>query len=218
MTCNLSTCNNIKTPILSLNLEKWFEEEIGDIEPECLKEIFLKIYHSYDELCQFPKSSLLLIEGCDRQPEDGKKMKYHRYPELIKNTAKEKGIGLDSRPNGPAIAAFEFADGIRPQRYGSKNKWHIHHLYSGKFPYFGKSETMHAAKNGLHFTQSAGLVAVHPILDALCDESPAFTWFLRYLSWKKFGYDPDGVFSQVIDEYGFDIQNKVQNEVLCSSV
>ena len=213
---NLPSPHNIGQPIQDLDIQTWFKKEINDVEPECLKEIFLSIYHDYDELCQFSQTALLLIEGCDRRPEEGKKMKYHRYPEYIKQVAKEKGIGLDSRPNGPAIAAFELAGGMRPQRYGSNNKWHIHHLYSGKFPYFGKSETVHAAKNGLHFTQSAGLIAVHPVLDALCDESPAFTWFLRHLSWKKFGYDPDNVFSSQNDRYGFDLQHKTNNKILCS--
>ena len=39
--------------------------------------------------------------------------------------------------------------------------------------------------------------------DALCDEFPFFSWFLRALSFKRFGYDPDGVFSPPQTENGF---------------
>lgn len=215
MPYNLLSRNNIKHPLKETNVEEWFKKEIDDLEPECLKEIVLKIFLNYESLASFSKTPLLLLKGCDRKPEVGKKMKYHSFPKEVKDLAKVKRIYLDSRPNGPAIAAFELAGGLRPLRYGSSNKWHIHHLYSGKFPYIGKTETIHAAKNGLHFTQSAGLIAVHPILDALCDESPAFTWFLRYLSWKKFGYDPDGIFSSQIDEYGFDTLRSNENRIFC---
>ncbi len=180
---------------------EWFRDEIKDLEPH-LKTIIFEIFISTNELCRFPQKKLLLWSGCDRKKVLGKQ-KYHIYPDEIKAIGGNHGIHLDTRPNGPAVAAFELAGGIRPQRYGSKNKWHIHHLYSGKFPYIGRPTTLHAAQDGSHFTQAAGLVAVHPLLDALADESPAFTWFLRYKAYEKFGYDPDCVFSEKIDEYGF---------------
>jgi len=49
----------------------------------------------------------------------------------------------------------------------------------------------------------AGLVAAHPIADAICDEIPFFSWLLRAHSFLRFGYDPDGVFSADTDDYGF---------------
>jgi len=52
--------------------------------------------------------------------------------------------------------------------------------------------------------QSAGVVAVHPVADALVDEFPLFTWLLWARAYQKFGYDPDGAFSQKRDEYGFE--------------
>lgn len=64
----------------------------------------------------------------------------------------------------------------------------------GKFPYVDRDSTLHAVKDGAHFTQSAGLVATHPIVDQMCDEYPFFSWYLRAIAFKKFGYDPDGVF------------------------
>lgn len=53
------------------------------------------------------------------------------------------------------------------------------------------------------FTQSAGLVAIHPIADALADEFAIFAWRLRAESFLRFGYDPEGVFSAVQDDFGF---------------
>ena len=60
-------------------------------------------------------------------------------------------------------------------------------------------------KDGNHFTQSAGLVAVHPIAEALADEYSYFAWLLRCESFKRFDYDPDLVFCKKIDEFGFKI-------------
>ena len=125
------------------------------------------------------------------------------YPAELKQLAKEVKSALDPRRNGPAILAFKAAGGSRPNLSGSTHAWHIHHLYSGKFPYCGKTETLHAAGSGLHFTQSAGLVAIHPIADAASDEYPWFAWLLRAESFLLFGYDPDAVFDGKIDPLGF---------------
>jgi len=116
--------------------------------------------------------------------------------------AERLNVTLDSRPNGPARASFEFAGGEPPERVGSTNDWTAHHLYSGKFPYLGRPITTHAVKLGNHFTQSAGVITAHPIADALCDEYPFFAWLLRALSYQKFGYD--GVFSNKRNEFGFE--------------
>jgi len=205
MSYNLGSKNNIKAPINRNNLSEWFENEIKDLEPH-IQEIILKIFSNTESLCNFPQKALLLWEGCDRKKPSKGKQKYHSFPITIKEQAKQKGIKLDTRGNGPAALAFKLAGGIRPERYGSNNAWTVHHLYSGKFPYLNKENTLHSTQNGLHFTQAAGLVSLHPLLDALADESPAFTWFLRYKTYEKFGYDPDQVFSGEIDKYGFDTQ------------
>ncbi|MEW6408193.1 MAG: hypothetical protein AB1465_05910 [Patescibacteria group bacterium] len=213
MSYNLGSKNNIKAPLIRKNLSDWFKNEVSDLEPH-LQEITLKIFSDINFLCNFSEKALLLWASCDRRPPSKGKQKYHSFPEIIKQQAKQKGIYLDSRPNGPAVAAFEFAGGERPQRHGSNNKWHIHHLYSGKFPYIKKEETIHAAKDCLHFTQAAGLVALHPLADALADECPAFTWFLRYKVYEKFGYDPDQAFSEKIDKWGFDKSRKIELEII----
>lgn len=110
---------------------------------------------------------------------------------------------LDARPNGPAIAAFLLAKGARPTRFGSSNAWSIHRRYSGNFPYRVGEATLHAQKACYHFTQSAGLVAAHPVADALVDEFPFFDWLLRAEAFRRFGYDPDHVFGVDHDAYGF---------------
>lgn len=206
MPYNLSSRSCVQHPI-SGSVKQWFEREIAHLSP-FVRDITMEIFVHYKLLCAFPKKPLLFWSECNRTPEKGKNLKYHQYLEEHKTLAKRCNVSLDTRPNGPAVAAFELAGGIRPLRDGSNNKWHVHHLYSGKFPYPGRTQTLHASKNGLHFTQAAGLIAVHPFADALCDESPAFAWFLRHISWKKFAYDPDHVFADTINQFGFAILDK----------
>ncbi len=203
MTHNLGSKNNIKAEFNQENPLAWFKNEIKDLEPQLLKKVYIEIFSGFDSFCNYAEKSVLLWDGCNRDKEKTGKQKYHQFSDSIKKSAKQQRIRLNSLPNGPAIVAYAFAGGVRPARYGSNNQWHIHHLYSGKFPYFGKDKTLHAVKDGKHFTQATGLVALHPLMDALADESPAFTWFLRYKAYEKFGYDPDQVFSNRIDSYGF---------------
>jgi hypothetical protein len=70
----------------------------------------------------------------------------------------------------------------------------VHHIYDGKFPAPDRPTTTHAVKDPQLFTQSAGLVAVHPIADALADEVAYFAWLLRREAFDRFRFDPDGVF------------------------
>jgi hypothetical protein len=211
---NTGSNNQLKYPIDDItNTDQWFEKEISDL-PLDIRHIVKYTYDHLDKFCCWPKLPILLWEGCNRKPNEGEKQKYHCYPQVIKELAEEKQIYLDRRANGPAIASFEFAGGERHKRYGSKNKWSIHHIYSGKFPYQGRETTLHAKETGTHFTQSAGLIALHPILDSICDEIPAFSWVMRFRSWKKFGYDPDKVFSNNINIYGFDIDSKIKQKII----
>jgi len=98
-----------------------------------------------------------LWKGCDRVPSLGKKQKYHRYPAPICALAKAKDIQLDTRPNGPARAAFLFAGGVRPERFGSTNASTMHHVYSGKFPYIARTTTTcRQALQSLHTERRRG--------------------------------------------------------------
>lgn len=166
------------------------------------KNIINEIWEHKMEFIQWPARAMLLWEGCVR-------IKYHEYPEETKKQLKSKGIAIDSRSNGPAIMSFLLAEGKRPQRASNLNQeWHIHHIYDGKFPWLEKEETLHAVKDGRHFTQSAGLVAIHPVAEALSDEYFYFAWLLRYESFLRFNYDPDTVFCSKIDERGFKVSQK----------
>jgi hypothetical protein len=200
---NLSSRSALSTRCDPLRRQDWFQNEVARVTPESLRAVLSDVASALQDFVRWPATAILLLEGCDRVPNVGSKQKYHSYPELIKTRARESNVTLDSRPNGPAIASFSFAGGIRPNREGSTNAWSIHHIYSGKFPHTPEQSTVHAKIDGRHFSQSAGLVAVHPVADALCDESPAFTWLLRAEAFVRFGYDPDGVFSPARDEYGF---------------
>ncbi len=187
------------------NLPGWYTRETEQITVESFRHVAQYVGAHWQDFVRFAEKPLLLWQGCDRVAPEGEKHKYHSYPKEIKFAAKRLYVKLDTRPNGPARASFEIAGGERPERVGSTNDWTAHHLYSGKFPYIGRSTTTHAVKLGNHFTQSAGVITAHPIADALCDEYPFFAWLLRALAYQKFGYDPDGVFSSERDEFGFEI-------------
>jgi len=173
------------------------------VKATAVREVLGQVATHLSDFVNWPEKAVLLWQGCDRSVPVGAKQRYHLYPDPIRLLAVQHGIRLDTRANGPATAAYLLAWGIRPERFGSSNRWAIHHLYSGKFPYVERSSTTHAAKDGNHFTQSAGLVAIHPIADALCDEFPFFSWLLRAEAFRRFGYDPDGVFSSECGELGF---------------
>jgi len=201
---NLASPNQIRAMCVLAEVEQWFQNESQAVEDESIHQAVCHVATNLNSFVRFPKRAVLLWQGCDRIAPQGKKQKYHSYPPLIKVEARKMAVPLDARPNGPAIASFFFAEGERPDRFGSTNAWNIHHIYSGKFPYIGRTDSLHAQKNGKHFTQSAGLVAVHPLADALCDEFPAFSWLLRAQAFQNLGYDPDGVFTERrVDDFGF---------------
>ena len=212
MAYNLSSPNRLFQPCVLNDLDAWFANEIENskIQADSVKRVLLTAGQNLKDFVRWPRCSLLLWKGCTRIPPNGEKHRYHRYTEPIRVFARSNAISLDGRPNGPAIAAYCLGGGERPERFGSSNKWSIHHVYSGKFLHPGGKKTLYAAKEGLHFTQSAGLIAVHPIADGLADEFPFFTWLLRAEAFSRFGYDPDGAFSESQDEFGFHGNPKVE--------
>jgi hypothetical protein len=203
VTYNLSSRSGIAEPCDLRDLAGWFNRELRHIPSPAEQSVLTAVAAQLDAFVKWPTRALLLWPGCNRIPEQGKRIKYHSYPDTIKAHASNAKVRLDTRPNGPAIAAFLIAGGTRPARLGSSNAWSIHHLYSGKFPYHRKGETIHAAKEATHFTQSAGLVAAHPVADALVDEFPCFAWLLRGHAYLRHKYDPDSVFGATTNEFGF---------------
>ncbi len=161
-----------------------------------VEEIKRTVLTHLDEFVKWPKEAVLLWNGCIRK-------KYHNYPPSILLLLEQRGIYRRNWSNDPAIHAYLLADGERPKRNHKNYGWDIHHLYLGLSTPGGKRGS-HAVKEGRHFTQSAGLVAVHPIADALYEEDSDFAAMLREESFKRFGYDPDGIFSSTSpNEFGF---------------
>src|SRR5437773_315903 len=199
----LSSRTGIREACDLTDLSAWFKRELEQVPNSAERNVLENVAGGLESFVCWASEAILLWPGCDRVPLPGQKQKYFSYPAHIRQMARSRQVAIDTRPNGPAIASFLLAGGRRPGRFGSSNAWSIHHLYSGKFPYFGRQETTHAAKECNHFTQSAGLVAAHPIGDAVVDEFPFFAWLLRAQAYIRFGYDPDGAFSSSRDEYGF---------------
>lgn len=151
------------------------------------RKIVTYVWNHRKDYVKWPKRSLLLWRETTRTS-------YHKYPHSISVRLRSKGIALDQRSNGPAVMAYLYAGGERPLRSDGHQGWNIHHIYDGRFPFPGSTITLHAIKDGNHFTQSAGLVAIHPLADACADEYSWFAWKLRYESFGRFGYNPDGIF------------------------
>lgn len=195
----------IQAPCQLEDLPGWFSQECKAESNKSARGILQEVAGQLAEYVRWPQRAELLWNGCDRTRDSAQKQRYHTFPQELKSLAKTTGVTLDGRSNGPAIAAYLIAGGGRPNRFSGNNKWSIHHIYNKKFPYPGRKNTLHAVKESKHFTQSAGLVAIHPIADQMCDEYPFFSWLLRAEAYLRFGYDPDGVFSHGQDEYGFEV-------------
>lgn len=197
----------MKNPITLDNLDEWYLKECDLFESSSYTRVLKEIGLNFDQYICFPKKALLLWNGCTR-------IKYHKFPDELKATLKKNNVKYNLLSNGPAISAYELAKGLRPFKQGnSKHGWSVHHLYNNKFPYFNKKYTLHAVKDGNHFTQSAGLVAIHPVADALFEELDIFAWYIRAKAYLKFGYDPDQVFNPQSSYYGF--ADATQFTVIC---
>ena len=137
---------------------------------------------------EWPVKPFLFMPGVARVE------RFHSYSHAQIAQIKAAKLSTDTRSNGPAVMAFGIAGGIRPLRNVGSRAWSVHHVYDGKYPAPGASTSVHAVKDGQLFTEAAGLVAVHPVADALADEVPYFAWLLRHEAFLRFGFNPDGVF------------------------
>jgi hypothetical protein len=184
------------------DLSGWFQSEVCSIPVESHRRVLLEVAGNLDDYVRWPDRAELLWEGCDRIRKNPQQQRYHAYPQELKAVLSAHRF-QDRRSNGPAIMAYKVAGGERPLRSNGRG-WNIHHLYDGKFLYPGSTKPcLQAVKEARHFTQSAGLVAVHPLAEGLADEFAIFAWMLRAESFNRFGYDPDGAFSRSSNEYGF---------------
>lgn len=159
------------------------------------RELADRIWHERDLFVRWPARRLLFMPGVTRA-------KYAAYtPEHIA-AIRAGGLRPNTLSNGPALMAFALAGGERPWRANGREQWTVHHIYDGQYPAPGRAVTTHAVRHGDYFTDTAGLVAVHPVADALADELPYFAWLLRAEAFARFGFDPDGVFSSMAPASG----------------
>lgn len=177
------------------DLTGWVEAELASIREAPIRRIISEVVNNLDSFVCWPTRAELFWDGCH-------KIAKHQFPDVLRNAIDAAGLPFRNWSNDPAIYAYRLAGGERPRR-AVKNEWDVHHLYDRQFPYPGKCSTLAAVKSGRHFTQTAGLVAVHPIAHEIASEYDLFAWRLRAESFLRFGYDPDGAFSPAQDEFGF---------------
>jgi hypothetical protein len=158
-----------------------------------LNRIANEVWSSKADFVRWPRRSLLFWTGLVRHA-DGRRKDCYKYSPKQKALLKRAGLEADARNNGPAILAFRLAGGERPVRRDfPRHHWSIHHIYDGRFPAAEGDTVLHATRVGNHFTQSAGLVALHPLADGLVGDCKYFAWLLRHEAFLRFDYDPDGI-------------------------
>jgi hypothetical protein len=162
-------------------------DQLREKTPSAVLDIADHVWKRKNEFIRWPKRAFLFMPGVIRT-------RYHQFTEEQRRTLRDAAISPDRRSNGPAIMAYRLAGGERPVRVALGREWSIHHIYDGQFPWPGQLASIRAVIDGKLFTEAAGLVAIHPIADALADEVPYFAWLLRLEAFKQFGFDPDGVF------------------------
>ena len=137
-------------------------------------------------LFNFPNHAVLLWSGCARHG-----VQYQFPAGLIAKWKIHRPGSPDARMyNGPSNSVFLLGGGTRP------SGWELDHIYD--------DDPLWSATNGLHFTQSAGLVAMPRHLHRRRHLDSMLSWLVRGIAFHKFGYDPLLVFSQAPhDPFGF---------------
>ncbi|HMJ88301.1 MAG TPA: hypothetical protein VK530_00710 [Candidatus Acidoferrum sp.] len=159
-------------------------------------EAALSIWRERHKYFKWPKRSLLLQRGWTRH-HDGSRSDCYSYDSELKTRLTAKRLEPDGRNNGPAILAFLMAEGTRPRCNGGG--WPIHHVYDGSAEHpVSRKKILHSVQNGDFFTQSAGLVAAHPVAHCIAHQSPLLGWLLRWEAYKRFTFDPDRVFDTAV--------------------
>jgi hypothetical protein len=166
---------------------KWLKRMRSEVPPDALT-VVDHVWRRRHVFIRWPHRGDCWWSGCVR-------IRFHKYTTKQRKELAAAQIKADVRSNGPAVMAFLLSGGERPSRRSPGRQWSVHHIYDGKWPAPGRPVTAHAVKNKRLFTHSAGLVAVHPLADALADEVPYFAWLLRLEAYKRFQFDPDGVFA-----------------------
>ncbi len=117
------------------------------------------------------------------------------YPQELEDEIRRAGLRVDRRSNGPAIISFLLSGGERPKRpYPSRWGWAIHHIYDGRNPRTWRKPVPRAEDEPALFTDSGGLVAGHPVAYYIATREPLLAWLLRWEAFRRFNFDPMGVF------------------------
>ncbi len=121
-----------------------------------------------------------------------------RFKELL--AAEQAARPADPVPSHYAAAAFRFAGGTIPQMPYAGG-WSLRHLYDGTFDHYDEEhfygagqQRINALQDHRHFTQAAGMVAVHPVVNQLWPIYPWIVYTLRARAAVTLHYDPDRVF------------------------
>ena len=180
-------------------LPKFIQEMAIGSNDVCLP-IAKLVWSQREKFIRWPKRRHLFMAGTIRPVGAARKDCYAYSPKQISQLIEAGVIRPGQKPrvwsNDPAIHSYQVAGGDRPIRSNSNWGWSIHHIYDGKFPAKPGIKSTHAAYHPDYFTEAAGLVAVHPVADALASHLPYFAWLLRFEAYCRFdGFDPDGVFA-----------------------
>lgn len=162
--------------------------KLRDTLPSHIAELCDGVWQQKDLFVRWPREGFVFMPGAVR-------VRHHVYSIEQRKLLRDAAVAADARSNGPAIAAFLLAGGERPARIAPGRAWTIHHIYDGQFPMDPNTSSIRAVVDGRYFTHSAGLVAIHPVADALADEVPYFAWLLRQEAYIRFGFDPDEIFA-----------------------
>ena len=186
-------------------------EAPDDVRPG-LRPLCFSVYYE-DTLIRFPKCAVLVWPRCTTNeynrpgiPDDPDEL-----PDYVATWVGDLGLsgnprltqmmeeaGILEHPPAAALrdeVAFRVAGGVTPQT-AQGQPWMLRHLYEGLHPFLGKEQTFDSMNDGDHFTQTAGLVAVHPILDYFW-QFGAVVKTARARAYVSFGYDPDRYFNPV---------------------
>jgi len=155
----------------------------------------IAIWRQRETYFRWPKKQRIISKEWVRH-KDGRKKDCYNYPPQLVDEIKRAGLPVDRRNNGPAIISFLLAGGERPLRpFPSRWGWTIHHIYDGQHPRFQDQQVPHAINDPKLFTDSRGLVAVHPFADYIAMREPLLAWLLRWEAFRRFsGFDPMRVF------------------------
>jgi hypothetical protein len=193
------------------NWREWLQAQVNRDRPRSipihnmLLELCCELYAGH-RLVSFARQGILLWPRCtpgenlDPLPDDAQEQVLdslvsahlsENEKESLGNELSKVGVGsIEQYPAHPERFAFKFAGGWLQQ------DWFFKHLYDGSIALGSAKKRLNALKRGKHFTQTAGMAAIHPIVQELYEAYPCLRRTLQARSFASFGYDPEHFFSQ----------------------